>query len=849
MLQQNIPTAVILYDLIPLIQRRPYLENPVVETWYENKLDHLRRADLLLAISESSRQEGIRYIGFDPARCVNISTAADAHFEPIPISAERAQAVRERYRLKLPFVMYTGGIDLRKNIEGLISAYASLPPALRLGHQLAIVCSVQPDSRATLEQLCREQGLSADEVVFTGYVSEDDLLALYNLCKVFIFPSWHEGFGLPALEAMSCGRAVIAANASSLPEVVGRDDALFDPRSCGSIAAKLAQVLTDDSFRSELEQHGLQQAQQFSWTESARRAIAAIEQFHAGAALQAPARPRARPRLAYVSPLPPERSGISDYSAELLPELARHYQIDIITPQTTLSDPWTRANCTLRTPEWLQAHAGHYDRVLYHFGNSHFHQHMFGLLDEIPGVVVLHDFFLSGIAAHMDGSAYRPGFWSEALYASHGYPAVYERFAAPDAVDVIYRYPANLPVLRAALGVIVHSENSRRLASAWYGAAGAAGWNVIPHLRWPELSMGRAEARRQLGLHDGDFVVCSFGLLAPTKLNRRLLDAWLGSSLAADPACKLIFVGENEQGEYGAALTSTIDGAGMNERIAITGWADTAVFRQWLAAADAGVQLRALSRGETSGTVLDCMNYGLPTIVNANGSMADLPDDGVLKLADEFDDADLRAALEKLHADVAYRTTLGARARALILDAHAPRRCADAYAQAIEATYRDAVQHAPSLTRALAAIDPPPADVGEWIPLAQALAHSIPQAFFERQLLIDVGAIIAGTRAASEPMGEFGDLRSLLLRPPAGLRVEPVFEDPVHGYCYARHFALELLGCPAALTDERIDYQSGDIFLTAHPGEHSGETASAWIGSLRNYGVDIRYFDEPRGVN
>ena len=113
--------------------------------------------------------------------------------------------------------------------------------------------------------------------MLTGFVSEEDLLTLYNLCKAFVFPSLHEGFGLPALEAMSCGRAVIGANTSSLPEVIGRDDALFDPMNDRAIAEKIADVLTDDAFRSDLEQHGLKQAKRFSWDVCAQRAIAAFE--------------------------------------------------------------------------------------------------------------------------------------------------------------------------------------------------------------------------------------------------------------------------------------------------------------------------------------------------------------------------------------------------------------------------------------------------------------------------------------------------------------------------------------------------------------------------------------------
>ena len=96
-------------------------------------------------------------------------------------------------------------------------------------------------------EFAREEGLEEGELILTGFVPEEDLLACYRACKLFIFPSWHEGFGLPALEAMLCGRAVIAANTSSLPEVIGREDALFDPFDTDAIVRKMAQVLSDDN--------------------------------------------------------------------------------------------------------------------------------------------------------------------------------------------------------------------------------------------------------------------------------------------------------------------------------------------------------------------------------------------------------------------------------------------------------------------------------------------------------------------------------------------------------------------------------------------------------------------------
>ena len=843
-LSRTVPTVVILYDLIPLIQRRPYLENPVVEAWYESKLDHLRRADILLAISESSRQEGIRYLGFPAEACVNISTAAGPQFQQQQIDREREQDVRERYGLHRQFVMYTGGIDHRKNIEGLIRAYAKLPELLRDNHQLAIVCAVQPPSRTALEKLAKKQGLKADELVLTGFVPEEDLLTLYNLCKSFVFPSWHEGFGLPALEAMSCGRAVIGANTSSLPEVIGRDDALFDPMNDTAIANKLAQVLTDDAFRSELEQHGLEQAKRFSWDTSAQRAIATVEAWQVKKVGQplVGGVPGRRPKLAYVSPLPPARSGISDYSAELLPELLRHYDIDVIVTQESISDPRIKANCPQRRVEWFKAHAADYDRVLYHFGNSHFHQHMFSLLEEVPGVVVLHDFFLSGIAHHMDVTGYQPGSYAKALYQSHGYAAVQQRHHLPDSAEVVWHYPCNHDVLQRALGVVVHSENSRRLANQWYGEGAARDWAVIPLLRAPALDIDRAESRRQLELDNDEFVVCSFGLLGPTKLNHRLLNAWLDSVLVKDANSVLVFVGENEGGDYGVRLLKTIKKSGFHSRIRITGRADTATLRHYLAAANVAVQLRTLSRGETSAAVLDCMNYGIPTIVNANGSMADLPNDCVWKLQDEFVDAELVGALETVCRDRTHRLQLGARAREIILTRHVPRTCADQYSEAIETMYRVAHTDVPALAQAIARVEPSPTDTKSRVTLAEAIALSIPPRLASRQLLVDVSELVQHD-SESDTEKEVGSyLQELLAHPPQGFRVEPVYATPDQGYRYARDFTLSLLNCPESnLADDAIEFRAGDLFLGLDCQPQVVSAQQAFYQQLRNHGVQVQF--------
>lgn len=813
--QTAIPTAVVLYDLIPLIHRPIYLANPAAERWYDSRIGHLRRADLLLSISASSGQEAKDHLNVPDHAVVNISTACDDHFRPMAVSQADHAHLQQTYGIEKPFVMYTGDIDERKNIKGLFRAFAGLPVDLRQNHVLVLVGKQIAIERERFVALAQKQGLRSHELIFTGYVTDEELALLYNACTLFVFPSWHEGFGLPALEAMACGKAVIAANSSSLPEVIGREDALFAPRDDAAMAAKMAEVLGNPAFRAALERHGLEQAKKFSWQESARRAWAALEDLQRKT-VQPPqfASPAKRPRLAFVSPLPPEKTGIADYSAELLPELARHYDITLIVAQPEVRDPWAQANAPVRDAAWLRANAGQFDRVMYHFGNSNFHAHMFDLLAEIPGVVVLHDFYLSGIVAHLDLHGQRPHGWARALLAGHGWNAVCERFIAQKVADTVRAYPCNLDILQQAVGVIVHAEFSRTLARQFYGTDAAQDWAVIPHLRQPLRLPTKAEARAQLGLAEDAFVVCSFGLLGPHKLNHRLLDAWLASPLATDPQCHLVFVGENHGGDYGQGLLRTMAESPAKARITITGWAEMGTFRTWLAAADVAVQLRTLSRGETSGTVLDCMNAGLPTIVNAHGSLAELPAQAVWLLPDEFTDAELAEALATLKNDAARRAELGTRAIEHIRTHHHPRRCADLYFDAIERLCAQASQRLPGLVQALPHLTPPlPAH--QYPLVAQVLAQNFPPHPRRPQLLLDISALVQTDLWSGIERVTRALLHEIITQPPAGWQVEPVYatlEQP--GYRYARRFMSRFLGIPDDWAEDApVETWPGDVFL------------------------------------
>ena len=274
-------TTVTLYDLIPFVRQSTYLPNRQIRDHYLAKIQSLRNARCLLAISEFSKRAAIESLAIRDESIVNISSAVDARFRRRDISPSETHTLLSRYSIVRPFVMYApGGFDERKNLPGLLKAYSLLDPELRRAHQLLVAGKRDESACTHIAELAREVGLGDDELVLTDYVADDDLIALYNLCKVFVFPSLYEGFGLPVLEAMACGAAVVASNTTSIPEVVGRTDALFDPSRPEAITEMMRHVLTDEGFRQSLREHGLQQAERFSWDNSAAKAIEAFEEVH-----------------------------------------------------------------------------------------------------------------------------------------------------------------------------------------------------------------------------------------------------------------------------------------------------------------------------------------------------------------------------------------------------------------------------------------------------------------------------------------------------------------------------------------------------------------------------------------
>ncbi|MDI5985663.1 glycosyltransferase family 1 protein [Halomonas sp. M4R5S39] len=274
----RIPTVVTLYDLIPFVNPEKYLDrDKSYKDFYSRKIESLRQADGWLAISEATLQEGIKFLSLDRDNIVNISTACDSVFHAAIREGDEKAKLQSMHTIGRSFILYSGGADERKNLHRLIRAFAKLPSAIKEKYQLVMAGKMPAAEISLLEGTAKKSGLSKNDMVFTGYVTDHDLSILYSTCDLFVFPSWHEGFGLPALEAMSCGAPVIGSRATSIPEVIGRDDALFDPYDESSISEKIQEVISNDEFRGELSRWGISRAKEFSWDYSAKQAIRFFE--------------------------------------------------------------------------------------------------------------------------------------------------------------------------------------------------------------------------------------------------------------------------------------------------------------------------------------------------------------------------------------------------------------------------------------------------------------------------------------------------------------------------------------------------------------------------------------------
>lgn len=386
-------------------------------------------------------------------------------------------------------------------------------------------------------------------------------------------------------------------------------------------------------------------------------------------------------RLAWVSPLPPARTGIADYSVELVGALAGRADLSLFAPVPAESS--SLVGISAHPLEALPAQVSRFDQIVYHLGNNHYHVDIYDLALRLPGVVVLHDYILHHMVARCTVAA--------GDLEGYIWHLAYERGPAGVGTALRRRYgafsemeqfldPLNRVVLDRSRGVIVHNRWSAERIRESHPALPVC-W--IPQHLAPSPGIVREEARRQLAFAPDQVVVASFGFIARYKRVDSLLAAW-ATLCREHPEVRCLLVGSPD---HSLDLPALLHRFGLLDRVAVTGYVDLELFYRYIAACDIAVNLRYPTAGETSGALLRLLGSGKAVIISNVQPFAEWPDDVCLKV--DLGPAEVPMLLHYLRRLVeapALCRQLGENARRYVETYHTLERSAGEYLSFLERT-------------------------------------------------------------------------------------------------------------------------------------------------------------------
>jgi glycosyltransferase involved in cell wall biosynthesis len=654
---------VTLYDLIPLIFADHYLRDQRFRVSYDTRLELIRQADQILAISQATAVDAIERLNVPAERVHVIHAGVSDRFARMYTSPHAAwrDLARHFVAIRPGFLLYVGGFDFRKNLEGVIAGYARLPGNLRAEHQLVIACRMQPEQMATLRQTASSVGVSCDQLVLTGYVTDAQLGALYHACALFVFPSLYEGSGLPILEAMSCGVPVAGSSTSSSPELLGDTQATFDPRDPDSIATCLRSVISSPATLDALREHSRKRVSEYTWRRVAEQSIEAYER----GLDRGPRRRRRRPRIALVTPWLPEPSELAGYNDLLVAELAKRIDVDVVVGGTVEDYPAPRQ----RSVTLLSVHDferlsefRHHDRIVYCMGNSGLHRHVYELLRRRAGAVVLHDVQLAGfyrwyserLCPQAPDEAFEQRI--EAMYGSQvrrDATGMQSPGRERDSARGVYM---TREVQRHAEECFVHSRFARDVLEVDRGAVDRhVPVSVLPYGLHALATVPRAAIA-------GSPLVVSVGAVHELEDLTSLIDAF--ALLAVElPTARLVLAGG--AGQIGPHdWDAYVGDHAPCAQIEISGQLSAGGYDALLATADLALHLQPAAEGRTVVSIADCVARGLPTIVAAGGWARELPDSAVAKVPVDVGPLQLKTEMQRLLTDLPERRLLSERALA-----------------------------------------------------------------------------------------------------------------------------------------------------------------------------------------
>lgn len=640
--QAHTLSAAVVYDFIPLDLPERYLTNQKLATEYASNLTWLRKYDLLFPISEYSASRLLDLFDFPRSEVHVTGVALRQEFQSI-LQQESTVALKTAGP-KRAYFLFVGGADSRKNVNVVLASHAQLNMVSK--PQLMIVGAYPQKFYDEMIAFYRSHGGNSGDIVWKQGIGDCELAALYRDCLCSICSSEIEGFSLPVIEAIASGASVFVSNIAAHRELVSDHESVFEPHDAVRLGQLMQRAIDDKGWRQNLAHSQAPVAKRFLLERVAYRFWHPIAQsqkfFQEKKAIVSGGSRRAR--IAILSPFPPDRSGVADYTRRSLEEIGKLADIDVFCDTT---NPIATSGVQHFFPLSTLPHlANQYDQVVSVIGNSHFHAKILDYQVRFGGPCLVHDNRLAELYHWWKG----PEAFREMACRS-----LRRNVSFAECQDWL-RDPGKLPsiffdeLISSAKPLMVHSRGIQAHVKKQYGTE-SIHLPFCVYRDFPDEWLSRSSkrfARQKLGISEDVFAIVSLGIVDPTKSPDICIQA-IAIARQSGLNAHLYFVGSSkgqQQYVFECARQSKVSDA-----VHLCGdWVDEQMYSDFIVAADMAIQLRKHFFGGLSGAMLDCIASGLVTIANEDLAEAMDSPTSVLRISDKLLSSELTKQIIKVKA-------------------------------------------------------------------------------------------------------------------------------------------------------------------------------------------------------
>jgi len=639
------PLVSTLYDLIPLIFPKEYLDDLKVSQKYRMALYSIRSSRRLISISEATRQDAYYYLGCPPESNSVAYPIVDPSFRVLS-EMERmslSKDLKANLNLHSQFILSITGRHHSKNAKTLLDAFKRLPDSLQREMPLLLVFPLP----FVEKDFISSYGVQ-ENVIYTNSISEDELVALYNSATMVIHPSRYEGFGYPVAEAMKCGAPVITTTVSSLPEIGGDTAILVDPESTEGFVHAIEELYSDPEKRERMRQQGPVRAAMFSEEQLAHFTLEAYQDV---LGQRDHGKTNDKKRVAIWSSLPPLNCGVADYTAELLSPLQTYYDVEVFVDGNYLPAEHLLYAHTIHHNSAFERRdrQARFDAVIYQMGATFFQNFMYDVIVKKPGIVVFHDFIMAlGFYFIHNSLNTLSDFEKKFLLVegkdvlkSYGKIIRNAKTNLTQDLDELFREHYILKwIMDNSLGQIVHMNHAKADLEQRYENSNVHVVNMGVRDMWDERRVRHPRALRMgLGIQPDTLVVGIFGSVVRVKRIEACLHA-LRELVNVYPNVLMVIVGSQLQPDYYAELEKTVSDLGLQSFVKFTGRTSVADFDNYFLACDLIINLRYPTYKGMSAILIRALAAGKPVIVSNVPEWREFPQEFCWRVSPDETEAD-----------------------------------------------------------------------------------------------------------------------------------------------------------------------------------------------------------------